>query len=76
MVHYLIDEKYNEYSVEEIKELVKRFCRRYAINRHKMTTLTPSYHGEDYSPDDNRHDLRPFLYNINWELQNEIIDEI
>jgi len=41
-----------------------------------MTTLTPSYHGEDYSPDDNRNDLRPFLYNINWELQNEIIDKI
>ena len=32
-----------------------------AINRHKMTTLTPSYHAENYSPDDNRFDLRPFL---------------
>ena len=28
----------------------------------KMTTLTPSYHAEQYSPDDNRFDLRPFLY--------------
>lgn len=27
-----------------------------------MTTLTPSYHAEQYSPDDNRFDLRPFLY--------------
>lgn len=27
-----------------------------------MTTLTPSYHAESYSPDDNRFDLRPFLY--------------
>lgn len=34
----------------------------YGINRHKMTTLTPSYHAEQYSPDDNRFDLRPFLY--------------
>ena len=25
-------------------------------------TLTPSYHAEQYSPDDNRFDLRPFLY--------------
>ena len=27
-----------------------------------MTVLTPSYHAEQYSPDDNRFDLRPFLY--------------
>ena len=27
-----------------------------------MTTMTPSYHAEAYSPDDNRFDLRPFLY--------------
>jgi len=26
-----------------------------------MTVLTPSYHAEQYSPDDNRHDLRQFL---------------
>lgn len=26
-----------------------------------MTVLTPSYHAEQYSPDDNRYDLRPFL---------------
>ena len=27
-----------------------------------MTVLTPAYHAEQYSPDDNRFDLRPFLY--------------
>lgn len=27
-----------------------------------MTTLTPSYHAENYGTDDNRFDLRPFLY--------------
>ena len=29
-----------------------------------MTTITPSYHAENYSPDDNRYDLRQFLYPI------------
>jgi len=33
---------------------VKHFFRFYAINRHKTTVLTPSYHAENYSPDDNR----------------------
>ena len=36
---------------------VKLFFRKYAINRHKMTTVTPSYHAEAYSPDDNRYDF-------------------
>ena len=27
-----------------------------------MTTLPPSYHACDYAPDDNRFDMRPFLY--------------
>lgn len=26
-----------------------------------MTIITPSYHAEQYSPEDNRHDLRQFL---------------
>ena len=34
-----------------------------------MTTLTPSYHAEAYSPDDNRFDLRPFLYSSRWPWQ-------
>jgi NAD+ synthase (glutamine-hydrolysing) len=54
---------------------VKRFFKFYAINRHKMTTLTPAYHAENYSPDDNRFDLRPFLYNTDWERQFKAIDE-
>ena len=33
---------------------VKRFFYFYSVNRHKMTVLTPSYHAESYSPDDNR----------------------
>ena len=49
--------------VDEIAAKVKKFFFFYSINRHKMTTITPSYHAEAYSPDDNRFDLRPFLYN-------------
>ena len=48
--------------------------RYYSINRHKMTTLTPSYHAEVYSPDDNRFDHRPFLYNARWSWQFSAID--
>ena len=45
------------------------------MNRHKMTTLTPSYHAESYSPDDNRFDLRPFLQNARFDEQFKAIDE-
>ena len=54
---------------------MKDFYFYHAINRHKMTTLTPSYHAEDYSPDDNRFDLRPFLQNVRFEAQFEAIDK-
>ena len=59
----------------QVAEKVKLFFRLYSINRHKMTTLTPSYHAETYSPDDNRFDHRPFLYNTRWSLQFSAIDE-
>lgn len=45
----------------EVYKKVERFYTMHMRNRHKMTTLTPSYHAENYSPDDNRFDLRPFL---------------
>jgi NAD+ synthase (glutamine-hydrolysing) len=38
--------------------------------------LTPSYHAEGYSPDDNRFDLRQFLYNTQWTRQFNTIDTI
>ena len=41
-----------------------------------MTTLTPSYHAEGYSPDDNRFDLRPFLYPSRFPFQFRKIDEL
>ena len=40
-----------------------------------MTTLTPSYHAESYSDDDNRFDLRPFLYNTRWSWQFKKTDD-
>jgi NAD+ synthase (glutamine-hydrolysing) len=55
---------------------VKRFFYYYSVNRHKMCTLTPSYHAEAYSPDDNRFDLRPFLYNTKWPRQFVTIDRL
>ncbi|XP_046994472.1 glutamine-dependent NAD(+) synthetase [Schistocerca americana] len=60
---------------EQVANKVKHFFRCYAINRHKMTVLTPACHAESYSPDDNRFDHRPFLYNVNWSWQFIAIDE-
>ncbi|PLW51740.1 hypothetical protein PCASD_00524 [Puccinia coronata f. sp. avenae] len=59
----------------EIAGKVKHFFFEYAKNRHKMTTLTPSYHAETYSPDDNRFDLRPFLYPVKFDWQFRKIDQ-
>ena len=60
----------------QIAEKVKHFFFEYARNRHKMTTLTPAYHAESYSPDDNRFDLRPFLYPSRFPWQFKKIDEV
>jgi len=59
-----------------VAEKVKRFFVFYSINRHKLTTLTPSLHCEDYGTDDNRFDHRPFLYNTSWKYQFEQIDKL
>ncbi|KAH0582886.1 glutamine-dependent NAD(+) synthetase [Termitomyces sp. 'cryptogamus'] len=60
----------------QIAEKVKLFYFEHARNRHKMTTLTPAYHAESYSPDDNRFDLRPFLYPSRFPWQFKKIDEV
>jgi len=59
---------------EKVAQKVKDFYFYNAINRHKMTTLTPSYHAENYSPDDNRYDLRPFLQPASFDMQFAAID--
>lgn len=63
-------------SAAEIAAKVKHFFKYYAINRHKATTLTPAYHCEAYSPEDNRHDHRQFLYNSRWPWQFRAIDDL
>ncbi|KAN0113835.1 glutamine-dependent NAD synthetase [Russula decolorans] len=63
-------------SPRQIAEKVKLFYFEYARNRHKMTTLTPSYHAEAYSPDDNRFDMRPFLYPSRFPWQFRKIDDV
>ncbi|KAG6781205.1 hypothetical protein POTOM_014096 [Populus tomentosa] len=63
-------------SPSEVADKVKHFFKYYSINRHKMTVLTPSYHAESYSPEDNRFDLRQFLYNARWPYQFSKIDDL
>lgn len=60
----------------QVAEKVKRFFFFYAINRHKQTVMTPSYHAEQYSPDDNRFDLRPFLINPRFTWASKKIDQV
>lgn len=50
----LLSEWGSRLSCTAISEKVKLFFKKYAINRHKMTVVTPAYHAESYSPDDNR----------------------
>lgn len=60
----------------EVAAKVKRFFFYYSVNRHKMCVITPAYHAEAYSPDDNRFDLRQFLYNTKWTRQFDTIDKL
>lgn len=65
----LLDTWRDTCSPQQVADKVKHFFRCYAVNRHKMTVLTPAVHAENYSPDDNRFDLRPILYNAGWNWQ-------
>lgn len=69
-------EKWSHLAASEVAVKVKRFFYYYSVNRHKLTTLTPSYHAENYGTDDNRFDLRQFLYNVRWPRQFACIDEL
>lgn len=59
---------------KQVADKVKYFFVMYAINRHKMTTITPSYFANSYSPDDNRFDHRQFLYPVDFSWQFNKID--
>lgn len=76
MFQNLCHKWYGKFTPSEVAEKVKHFFKYYSINRHKMTVLTPSYHAESYSPEDNRFDLRQFLYNSRWPYQFRKIDEL
>src|ERR1700760_3889252 len=51
-----------DHTPTKIAEKTIRFYRYHFMNRHKATIMTPAIHLSSYNPDDNRHDLRPFLY--------------
>jgi NAD+ synthetase len=58
-------------------EKIYNFNSRYRMNRHKVVVLPPSVHLLSYSPDDNRYNLRPFLYpSFSTSLENEILKGI
>ncbi|CEH16715.1 glutamine-dependent nad synthetase with gat domain-containing protein [Ceraceosorus bombacis] len=76
MFSKLVVEWKDTHSPTQVAEKVKLFFFEYARNRHKMTTITPSYHAESYSPDDNRFDLRPFLYPARFPFQFRLIDQL
>jgi NAD+ synthetase len=58
-------------------EKVINFNNRYRINRHKVVILPPSVHLLSHSPDDNRYNMRPFLYpRFANSLENEILKGI
>ncbi|ELU43539.1 glutamine-dependent NAD(+) synthetase synthase [Rhizoctonia solani AG-1 IA] len=63
-------------SWQQIADKVKLFFFEHARNRHKMTTLTPSYHAADRERHKLGFDLRPFLYNARFPFQFAKIDDI
>ncbi|GMG40519.1 unnamed protein product [Ambrosiozyma monospora] len=65
-----------EKTPDQIATKVKNFYWYYAVNRHKQTVSTPSYHAEQYSPDDNRFDLRPFLIDPRFSWARHKIDSV
>jgi NAD+ synthase (glutamine-hydrolysing) len=67
---------WNHLEPSQVAAKVKKFFFYYSVNRHKMCTITPAYHAEGYSPDDNRFDLRQFLYNVQWTRQFRVIDSL
>ena len=70
----LLESWYDRLTPKQIADKVKYFFVKYAINRHKMTIVTPSYFAETYSPDDNRFDHRQFLYPADFTWQFSQID--
>lgn len=68
-------DSYGKVNKREIAYRVEKFYDRYIKNRNKTTILTPSVHLLP-SPDDNRFDLRPFLYPSDRTVQFKYIDKL
>ncbi|TKA79776.1 hypothetical protein B0A55_03296 [Friedmanniomyces simplex] len=62
LFQHLVGEWSDRMKPRDVYRKVRDFMYYYAVNRHKMTTMTPGLYLESYTPDDNRFDLRPFLY--------------
>ncbi|KAK0837754.1 glutamine-dependent NAD(+) synthetase [Friedmanniomyces endolithicus] len=62
LFQHLVAEWSERMKPRDVYQKVRDFMYYYAVNRHKMTTMTPGLYLESYTPDDNRFDLRPFLY--------------
>ena len=54
------------HNFNNLKTKMEKYNYRYTVNRHKTVILTPAVHLLP-SPDDNRFDLRPFLYNTSMD---------
>ena len=63
------------YKAQDLADKIKHFYRTYSMNRHKMSSITPGFHYEPAGCDDNRLDMRPIIYETNWEYQFEILDK-
>ena len=58
---------------EYINDKITLFNYRYRFHRHKAVILPPSVHLLSQTPDDNRYNLRPFLYppfSNSWQPNN------
>mmetsp|Transcript_15044 Transcript_15044/g.21873 ORF Transcript_15044/g.21873 Transcript_15044/m.21873 type:complete len:702 (+) Transcript_15044:11-2116(+) len=67
--------EWSDKNPSEIAEKVKRFFTLYARNRHKATVITPALHLSWFGSDDNRYDLRPFLYNTEFSMEFRALDK-
>lgn len=76
MFERLVVEWSDRMGPRQVFDKVADFLKFYAINRHKMTTMTPGLYLESYTPDDNRYDLRPFLYPVWFPFERRKIENM
>lgn len=75
--HKLISDKgevFKGQTDDYVNEKITLFNYRYRFHRHKAVILPPSVHLLSQTPDDNRYNLRPFLYppfSNSWQPQNQ-----